>query len=340
MIEAARRIADPTDALGKRAREILPASTGLGPQAVELALERCLETHPPRDEIARLCSGVAEAPRAHVLLAANVFVAAHRAIALGLAQSTRVDVRPSRREPEMTRLLHDASRGAFRLVDELAPSPGDHVWAYGSDETLAALRGELPAGVVYHPHGHGFGVAVVDASQAGPRAATGLAEDVVPFDQRGCLSPRVALVLGSAEAVRDFAEGLARELARLGHDVPRGALDADESSDIVRYRDTMLYAAELLHAGKGYVGLDVVGRHVLVPPVGRNVHVVRSDDPVRALEALGSQVAAVGVAGGPELVERIRAALPGARVSELGMMQRPPFDGPVDRRTPAEGEIL
>ena len=338
LIEAARRIADPNDALGRRARELLPKSTGLSPEGVDLALARCLEVDPSDDELDQLCAGVTEAPHAHVLLSSNVFVAAHRAIAIGLAQSARVSVRASRREPELARLLHEGSNGAFRLVDELTPSPGDHVWAYGNDETLAKLRGELPAGVVYHPHGHGFGIAIVET--VGEHTAAGLADDTALFDQRGCLSPRVALFVGEAEPARDFAQALARELARVGHDVPRGEIDADEASDIVRYRDTMLYAAELLHAGKGYVGLDVAGEHLLVPPVGRNLHIVRTADPESALRALGTQIAAIGISASPALTARVRELLPGARISDIGQMQRPPFDGPVDLRTPSKGEIL
>jgi len=334
LVEAARRIADPNDALGRRARDLLPQSTGLTPEGVDFALERCLETNPSDAELDRLCAGVTEAPHAHVLLSSNVFVAAHRAIAIGLAQSPRVSVRASRREPETARLLHEASNGAFRLVDELTPSPGDHVWAYGSDETLAKLRGELPAGIVYHPHGHGFGIAIVET--VAESTAAGLAEDTALFDQRGCLSPRVALFVGDVDAARDFAQAVARELSRLGHDVPRGAPDPDEASDIVRYRDTMLYAAELLHAGKGYVGLDVTGEHLIVPPVGRNLHIVRTANPESALRALASQIAAIGISAKPTLVVRV----PGTRISDVGQMQRPPFDGPVDLRTPTQGEIL
>jgi hypothetical protein len=340
LLAGARKIADPDHPLGRRARAILPRATGLSLEGVELALTRCLETAPSDAELCALSARVPPAPHAHVLLSANVFVAAHRAIALALAQSADVAVRPSRREPEMPRLLAEACPGLFRLVDELAPTPGDHVWAYGSDETLSKLRGELPAGIVYHAHGHGIGLAVVDAATEPGGAARALADDVIAFDQRGCLSPRIALVIGDAQAARDFAVAIARELARLGHDVPRGSLDPDELADIARYRDSMLYAAELLHAGKGYVGLDAEGRHVLVPPVGRNLHVVRIDDPAPPLAALGARIAAIGVAGPPELERRLSELLPRARLGPLGSMQRPPFDGPVDLRSPPDGELL
>ncbi len=338
LLEAARRIADPQDVFGKRARQELPKSTGLSPEGVELALRHCLEVDATDAELEALVASVVPATRSHVLLAANVFVAPLRAIALALAQAPRVEVRASRREPVMAGLLVEASRGAFRLTEELAPSPGDHVWAYGSDETLSALRGELPAGVVLHGHGSGFGVAVVQSHGSDlSEAARALALDVTLFDQRGCLSPRVALVVADEEDVRLFARELASGLSQLHHDVPRGNLGPEEAADVTRYRDTMTYAGELFPAGKGVVGLDV-GGSVLLAPVGRNVHVACVQDVEPALSALGAAVAAVGVAGPVSaLTERV---LPGARLSELGKMQTPRLDGPVDRRPASLGEIL
>ncbi len=343
LVAAARRIADPADSLGKQARSLLPTSTGLSPEGVEYALSRCLETQPTWSELRKLCESAPQTPRAHVLLSSNVFVAAHRAIALALAASARVEVRASRREPEMARLLAEASHGAFRMVDELAPSPGDHVWAYGSDVTLHSLRGELPAGIVLHAHGAGIGVAVVEAEPQERKlaiAARGLAEDVVAFDQRGCASPRVAFVVGDAAATRSFAEALVKELARIEHDVPRGALSQDELAEQTRWRDTTLYASELLPAGKGAVGLDVSGDAVVVPPIGRNVHVMRVDDPSVALVSLKPAIVCAGVAGPARTTERVRELLPRARVTSLGKMQRPPLDGPIDLRADPDGEIL
>lgn len=341
LIDAARRIADAGDPLGQRARRELPAATGLSPQSVELGLTQHLETRVTDAELSALCESLPEAPRAHVLLAANVFVAPLRAIALALAQSPRVEVRSSRRQPVMTALLADGSDGAFRMVDELTPSGGDHVWAYGSNETLSQLRGELPAGVVFHGHGAGYGVVVIEARTADSidDLAMQVAKDVVPFDQRGCLSPRLVLLAGSDDAARAFATALAKALSALHHDVPRGDLSREEAADLARYRDTMLYAAEVLHAGLGVVGLDLEGT-LLLPPVGRNVHVTRVADVVTALESLGPEVTAVGVSVSDSLSVRIGDALPGARRSALGQMQRPPLDGPVDRRPATAARVL
>ena len=348
LLLAARRIADPSDPIGRRAREVLPASAGLSHQGVELALARCLETRPTELELDCLCQSVPSATRAHVVLASNVFTGAHRAIALALAASPRVEVRPSRREPEMAELLRAADAGLFRVVDELAPSPGDHVWIYGTDETIAALRNELIGGVVLHAHGPGFGVAVFqptaeDAEAAAAQAAVAahaLASDVVLFDQRGCLSPRLALIRGDAALTREFAVALAQMLSRFEHTVPRGDATPDEVADQIWYRDTWLCAGELLAAGRGCVGVDIQRERIWVPPSGRNVHVVCATDLERCLHPVRAAVAAVGVCGPPDLSARVSEVLPAARLSPLGAMQRPRFDGPVDRRPNRHGEML
>jgi hypothetical protein len=338
LIEAARRIADPRDTLGVEARAVLPGATGLSAEGVELALAESLETEPSEAELALLCASVQEAPRAHVALSANVFVAAHRALALALATSPVVDVRPSRREPEMASLLQRGAPGLFRIVQKLTPAPGDHVWVYGSDATIDAWRGDVASTVTLHAHGHGFGVVVLDLSARAEvgvvHLARAVARDVVLFDQRGCLSPRVVFALGSEGEVRHFAEGLARCLAEAEQATPVGALGPDERADARRYRDTVRFALELLPAGSGAVGVDVRGGPLIVPPVGRHVHVARVEEIQRPLAPLASAVAAVAVAGPRELILRVAELLPGARMSLPGHMQQPPFDGPVDRRTP------
>lgn len=335
LVEAARRIADPRDPLGVEARDVLPRVTGLSPEGVELALGRCLETSPTDAELRRLLASVAPAPRAHVLLSANVFVGAHRAIALALGASADVVVRPSRREPEMALLLARGAPGLFRVAPALEPRAGDHLFAYGSDATMERVSASLPRGVTLHAHGSGIGVAVVDARSLSPEGraecARRLADDVVPFDQRGCLSPRLAAVLGTAPDAREFATALAAALSDAERAVPRGRLDRDEAAAVTRYRDAVRYAGEIHPAGRGWVGLDVTAEALVVPPPGRNVHVIRADD-VDVLGTLRGKVAAFGTAGTAPLGPILAAMFPGARPSAIGEMQIPAFDGPVERR--------
>lgn len=331
LLGAARRLADPADELGRSARLALVTTTGLSPEGVEWGLRECLELSPSESELSALLASVRPAPAAHVLLPANVFVAAHRAIALALAQSAVVRVRSSRREPHFARLLAAAVPGTFELLDELAPRPGDSVWAYGSDHTLNAVWQSLPAGAVLHAGGPGYGVAVLEAAHADLDAARALARDIVAFDQRGCLSPRVACFVGGLGRAQTFAETLAAELLQLGQDVPLGAPSRDEAAEATRFRDTLSYAGRLFPAGSGSVA--VMDDRLVLAPAGRHLALMVTRDPLARLSPVASEVTALGLATTPALAQALRRALPKARVSALGRMQSPAFDGPADQRT-------
>lgn len=337
LLAGARRLADRSTPFGAAARERFVASTALSAAGVDLALDGYLETHPSGAELELLCASVEQAPRAHVLLSANVFIGAHRALALALGSSARVCVRPSRRAPEFLNLLAEQCPGLFSIVERLEPEPGDAVFAYGSDAALAGLRRTLPAGVTLHAFGSGLGLAVADRfalpSEANfERAAERLASDVAVFDQRGCLSPRAVLWAGNVAEARAFAEALAAALTHKERHVPLGHLDDDELADIAVYRDAAAYAGELLCAGRGFVGLGKEFDRLVVPPIGRNVHVVPVQRLAVALASIRHLVTTVGVEASPRVHAELSALLPNARVARFGTMQKPPFDGPVDRR--------
>ena len=341
LFASARSLADAASERGKQARERLAASSGLSPQGVDFALLRCLETAPDEAEIATLIRATPSAQVAHVLLSANVFVAAHRAIAIALAASEQVRVRASRREPEMAELLLAGAPGSFQLVDELSPRPGDRLWAYGSDQTMDEVAVTLPAGVALHAHGSGFGVAVLAGTHSDSELSAllrALAEDIVLFDQRGCLSPRVVLLQAEPAVAGGLARELARELAHalaeLEQRVPRGQLTVQELSEIAKYRDTAHFTGEVLEAGPGFVTLadTTHADSWLIPPTGRNIHVLTTPNALATLDRHRPLLTSCAFAGDPTVREALRRGLPGARLCRFGEMQRPPFDGPVDRR--------
>ena len=341
LLEAARRIADPPSPFGERARARLIASSELSPQGVELALRRSLECAPSRAALEALTMRAAPAaPRArvHVLLSAGVFTAAHRAIATALAASSSVEVRASRRDPLFPELLHEAAPGLFSLVPELSPSAGEHVFAYGSRETLDALRQNLPRGVVLHGHGPGFGVVALDERALLDAAL--VAEDVAVFDQRGCLSPRVVLVEGRRELAIALAERLARALSEIAVEVPVGRLSSAERAEITRYRDAWAYSGTLIPAAHGFVGVAPQNAPFTIAPVGRNLHVVVAPNAAELLATQAPNITTYAATGDRAFVARIQQALPRARPSAIGHMQSPAFDGPVDLREPPEGQIL
>jgi hypothetical protein len=341
-------------ALTGRLRE----TTGLSPEGIEWALAHCLESAPALSERSQLVASVAPAPRAHVILPGSVFVAAHRALALGLAASPRVFVKPSRRDPALVEALRQEDPELFELVERIEPHAGDHVYAYGSDVTLEALRRELPPGSVLHAHGSGFGVAIAELDATGPglgaeglaRVARAIAEDVACFDQRGCLSPRFVLGVGTQSAANAFAERLATALAELERTLPLGRLDPAERAEISWYRQCAAYTGRLLPAGSGAVSVRDPSARCLslgsdgalaldIPPAGRHVEVLAIAQLEPAVRALRPWITSAGCSSA-RLEAVVAPWLSPARVTRVGAMQRPPFDGPVDRRPSPQGEVI
>jgi hypothetical protein len=336
LLAAARRLANPHGAAGRALRQHLLQTTRLSAPNIELSLTRCLETTATEAELEALLASAAPGPRTHVRLSGNVFVAALRAIALGLAASADVHVRASRRDPALAQALHELEPELFRLESELSPRAGDRYFAYGSDETLLELRRSLPRGVWFHPHGSGFGAVVLKPAAPEPIDSRALALDTALFDQRGCLSPRVVLVAGDEAVGRSIAASLASELAALEQELPPGARSNDEAAGERRARDAAAYAFELFEAGSGWVS---VGSTFQLPPAARCLHIVFAPDPLAQLAPFAAQLTCVAGQSQRDRVELARS-FPRARVVALGDMQRPVFDGPVDRRGDPAGELL
>jgi Acyl-CoA reductase (LuxC) len=308
--------------------------TGLTLPGVELGFAS-LEREATDAELLALVSAAAPAEHVHVVLSANVFVAALRAIAIARAAADRVTVRPSPRDPVLARALVEVARDdAITLIEErdVATVGADEIHVYGTTRTIAAVRSRARAGVVVRGHGPGMGAAIITAAANLTAAAEQLAADVVPFDQRGCLSPRIALVEGDEGRARSFAHALDERLGEWGRRVPRGAIFDGERAEATRWRETMAFAGQLWQRDHHAVALLPSGAPVAIPPAGRHVQVT-AEPSVAAVGARVATVARFLVAVGTDDPGRAAAVLPPhARVSPLGRMQRPSFDGPVDRR--------
>jgi acyl-CoA reductase-like NAD-dependent aldehyde dehydrogenase len=257
---------------------------------------------------------------------------AARAVALARAAAPRVIVRPSSREPVFARVLVEAlGDAAITLVStlDLAAITEGEVHVYGRDATIAEVRAAVRPSIRVRGHGAGMGIACIGRNDALEAAATALVRDVVPFDQRGCLSPRVAFVLGDVRRARRFARHVHDALIAAERTTPRGALDPQEREELTWYTETVSFGGEL-HEGKAHaVG---VGEQLLLPPPGRHVHVMNVDDAIALKETLAPVASAIAAVGYDD--RSLALALPPhARQSALGRMQHPPFDGPVDRRS-------
>jgi hypothetical protein len=346
LLRAAEEIANPKSPLGILARERLHEETGLGPEGIDLALDYSLEHRASRTTVLQLGRRLSPCPRSHVLLAGNVFVAAFRAILLGVLQADECFVRPSRRARAMTELLHSASGGVFSIVENLRPEPGDHLWAYGSDSTLDELESSLPRGVFLHRHGSGLALAAfVEPPQMYSEdelwaAISGLTTDIVLFDQRGCQSPRVVLIEGSEKFARHIETLLSGALLDAERHIPRGTLSPEEKADAHHYEAIFTYFGAFTRAGLGGITLDPEPARIVVPPVGRYLHLTRTKSILESAEHLAAQVTSFATFGNDRLEGSLLSLFGRRRVSSFGQFQRPALDGPVDVRPATEPKLL
>ncbi len=201
---------------------------------------------------------------------------------------------------------------------------------------MQEISASAAPGVIVRGHGAGLGVAVAAGGDAIDHAALAVARDVIPFDQRGCLTPRAVLVEGDALRAEAFARALHAALGALSIAVPRGPLDAgdsgrDQARIARRCRPSATSGRERITSSASTSSPRAL---LVLPPAARVVHGV----PALAGAALldvpwagyshhrGRRRRARGLAGA------VRALAPRARRARLGEMQRPPLDGPVDRR--------
>ncbi len=327
LLAAARSV---VDGRAKLVPELVQ-TTGLSPEGVSLALTHHLELAASDEELGALVKSAGEAEAVHVVLSANVFVAALRAIAIARAASVDVRVSPSSREPAFARALVEAAGDpAITLTTSLASSlERGEIHVYGRDETIAAVRASARPGVIVRGHGAGMGVACVLVEDTLEDAARLLAEDVAAFDQRGCLSPRVVFVVGEESRGRAFAECVHHALTAQEALIPRGIVSAAERAEAVRYADAVAFAGTLLRGAAHAVGL---ASSLAIPPPGRHVHIVCAATLLEIrpmLAPVASKIVALGISD-PSCADEL--GLAHARVSPLGKMQHPPLDGPVDLR--------
>lgn len=327
--EALRLLIDAAARVAKDDAIVAPlvASTGLSAENVRIGLARHLETNASDEELDALARRAAPAERVHVILSASVFVAPLRAIALGLAASDRVTVRASRREPVFAAALVREMNDARVDLADVAPSEIDRgeIHVYGLDATIARVREAAKPDVIVRGHGTAMSIALVTGDFA--RAAEKLAEDVTAFDQRGCLSPRAAFVVGDARA---FAKTLFDALEARAKVVPRGALDKGELQDLAWWESTMEYAG-VLHRGAA-CAVGALDERVY-PPSGRHMLVHALGNAGDLPRVIGKDARFIIEVGSDAPLDVVRAlAPPHARVCALGEMQRPPLDGPVDLR--------
>jgi hypothetical protein len=341
-IARARRVLDAAGRIHEQRAALAPSiaeATGLSSAGVELGFAY-LERDAPERDLATLVSNASRGQWVHVVLSANVFVAPVRALVLAAAAASKVTVRPSPRDPTLAAALVLAlDDPSIRLARgrDVSEVNADVIHVYGRDATIAAVRRSARTGTRVVGHGAGLGVVVLSRSADLDAAASAMAADFVAFDQRGCLSPRIVWVEGDSDRARRAAVLVHEELARWGHRVPRGRLDDFEREQARQWLDTLAFAGHLWLGADHAVGLLPGSEPTLLGPPGRHVQVAHIES-LAELPSVLEPIARFVVAVGSDSPAALAGLAPEhARISALGQMQRPPLDGPVDRRL---GETL
>jgi hypothetical protein len=225
--------------------------------------------------------------------------------------------------------------------------------ATGSDETLAAIRARLPSRVRFVGYGQRVSFSYItreilrDDTIAAVVAS--VADDVIAWDQNGCLSPQVIYVeeRGAVESDQ-FASKLAVELARRELAEPRGRISATEAAAIASRRaicETLAaHRADVkLWASPDSTAWTVVFEHDVrfqFSPLNRFIYVKPVPDLATALRGaddVHEKVSTVGIGASAERTKTLALEFGrwgATRVCPIGRMQKPLLTWRHDGRPP------
>lgn len=249
-------------------------------------------------------------------------------------------------------------RGGNLALEHALFAEADCITATGSDETLAAIRAKLPMKTRFLGYGHqvsfGFLSRHVLAGRRGRALVTAAADDVVAWNQLGCLSPHVFYVQRGGEiAPEHFAQLLAEELERREVTEPRGRVPTELAAGIASRRNiyeiraaasqaTMLWRSTdttdwtVVFETDAPFSLSCLHRFVYVKSVADLNATLHSADAVRG------DVSTVGLAAAEEESRGLSQQLARwgvTRICPIGQMQNPPLTWRHDGR-PALADLI
>jgi len=249
-------------------------------------------------------------------------------------------------------------RGGHSALAETLFREADCITATGSDETLAAVRAKLPVRTRFLGYGQkvsfGFLAAEVLHGRSARQLIGGAADDVVAWNQLGCLSPHVFYVQRGGEWVPEqFAEHLATELNRRELSEPRGDVTKETAATIAARR--AIYEVRAAHSpdtrlwhspdSTAWTVVSEADALFQMSCLHRFIYVKAVKDLTEALhgaDGICGRVSTVGLAAdGPRRTE-LAAALAKwgvTRVCPIGLMQNPPLTWRHDGR-PALGDLV
>jgi hypothetical protein len=263
-------------------------------------------------------------------------------------------------DPKLGACLEVAEwRGGNAGLENVLFAEADCVTATGDDETLAAIRSRLPVKTRFLGYGHrvsfGFVAGEVLYGSRAKKIVAAAADDVVAWNQLGCLSPHVIYAqVGGEISPEHFAQLLAEELEKRESIEPRGELPSEHAAAIASRRG--IYEVRAAHApettqhwcSKDSTAWTVVfeaDARFQMSCLNRFIYVKGVADLKTALENADSvrgKVSTVGIAAPEEKINKIATQLArwgATRICPLGQMQNPPLTWRHDGR-PALGDLI
>lgn len=249
-------------------------------------------------------------------------------------------------------------RGGNEVLENALFAEADCLTATGSDETLASIRLRLPAKVRFIGHGQrvsfGFVAREVLREETIADVVSRVADDVVAWDQNGCLSPHCFYVEERGEVESDkFASLLAAELMKREASEPRGKITVEESAAISSHK--AIYETLAAHRGdvrfwasQGSTAWTVVFEHQVrfrLSPLNRFVFIKPVPDVKAVFEGIDEvhgKVSTVGIAASPEKAPELARQFAHwgvTRICPVGQMQNPPLTWRHDARPPL-GDLI
>jgi len=300
-------------------QEVDPAQlhTGLSAPNARLAWRWALDALGP-EALARAEATPGDPwPRATVIAARTVFTGPLEWVALLLGRGSEVVLKHPEGAGNTARCMMERARACglplTATADREAARGSEFVLAMGSDETMDALRAELPDDTVAHLLGHRFSVAWIPADGDWE----GLALDLALHDSRGCLSPVVAFTDDATSATPRLAAAMqARE-----RDLPIGEI-APAESGAIRARAALARVVGSVTTGDGWSIHRLPVSHWRPTGLPRSLALVEVESRDAARQALQPWQQWLSTVADPDATQEwfdARIALPGS-------LQRPPVD--------------
>lgn len=221
----------------------------------------------------------------------------------------------------------DMTRAAFQKADLAI--------VYGSDETIAKVREEVPPTTRTLFHGHRLSLGVIARESIRKEVADQAAVDIALYDQMGCLSPHLYYVesLGDITPL-EFAQWLSQALYAVSNRLPKGETSPGIAAQIQQLRGSLpLRGGKVFSSPKGvdWTVLYDPDPHFSVSPLSRTIWVKPVHDLTEILshlEPVRTSLQAVGIAipeeRQPDLIPAI-VKMGASRICPIGQMQTPPI---------------